>query len=138
MRIVFVTVLSLFFISTYASAQEVDVPTSKSFKEATDHCQVPDNPFKPENYPISIVRIDPIYPIDAAIKGVQGFVWIEFNVNKKGNVEDPTVLCTYPLNVFENAGITAVLGFKYEPLIVDKKPVDTKGIRVMITFELAN
>ena len=45
---------------------------------------------------IPIVQIAPQYPRDAAIKGIEGWVEIEFTIEPDGTVSDPKVIASEP------------------------------------------
>lgn len=70
-----------------------------------------------------MVRIPPEYPIIARQRQIGGFVDLRFTVTETGSVADPEVLRASPAGVFERAARRAVLRWKYQPQMVDGKPV---------------
>lgn len=87
---------------------------------------------------VPIVKIAPLYPRKALEKGIEGYVLLEFTVSRLGNVADVVVLESDPPGVFEEAAIYAVKKYKYRPLVVDGNTMVVKGVRDLVTFEIAD
>jgi protein TonB len=51
-------------------------------------------------------------------------------------VRNPGVLRAEPRSIFDQAALQAVRGWKYNPKIVDGKPVERPQMKVRIRFEL--
>lgn len=85
---------------------------------------------------LPLVKVAPTYPRRALRRGLEGWVIIEFTVDKTGKVIDPMVVESNPPNVFDNAALKAVLRFKYKPRVVDDKPVAVAGVQHKISFNL--
>ena len=84
---------------------------------------------------LPIVRVAPVYPSRALSRGLEGFVDMSFTVTTTGTVKDPIVIQSTS-SLFERAATRAVLKFKYKPRVVDGVPVEVKGVKTRITFEL--
>ena len=82
------------------------------------------------------VRIQPDYPIQARQRGIEGWVDVQFTVASDGSVRNPVVLRAEPKSIFDQAALQAVKGWKYNPKIVDGKPVERPQMKVRIRFEL--
>jgi protein TonB len=82
------------------------------------------------------VRIQPDYPVQARQKGIEGWVDVQFSVGMDGSVRNPVVLNAQPKAIFDRAALQAVKGWKYNPKIVDGKPVERPGMKVRIRFQL--
>jgi len=82
------------------------------------------------------VRIQPDYPIQARQKGIEGWVDVVFTVGADGSVRNPVVVNAQPKRIFDRAAVQAVKGWKYNPKIEDGKPVERRGIKVRIRFQL--
>jgi protein TonB len=82
------------------------------------------------------VRIQPDYPIQARQRGIEGWVDVQFTVATDGSVRSPVVLRAEPKSIFDQAALQAVKGWKYNPKIVDGKPVERPQMKVRIRFEL--
>ena len=73
---------------------------------------------------IPIVRINPIYPREAAMKGQEGWVKIEFTITETGTVKSPRVIDAEPPRVFNREAIRAILKWKFKPRVVDGVAVE--------------
>lgn len=95
----------------------------------------PDGGFRSDSDVQPIVRIPPQYPNNAAERGIEGWVLIEFTVTETGAVVDPVVIDAEPPSTFNRAARRAVVKWKYKPMMVNGKPVRWK-VQVVLTFEL--
>jgi protein TonB len=68
---------------------------------------------------IPIVRIEPTYPRDALMRGIEGSVKIRLTILPDGSVGDAQVVDADPPRVFNREAIRAVLRWKFKPRIVD-------------------
>lgn len=68
---------------------------------------------------IPIVRIEPTYPRDALMRGLEGVVRVRFTVLPDGSVANPVVISADPPRVFNREATRAVLRWKFRPRIVD-------------------
>ncbi len=84
--------------------------------------------------PISIKRVPPIYPYSMKRSGLIGEVTVSFEVNQKGDVQNPFVVKSNNPG-FEAAAIEAVRKWKFKPGIKNGQPVTTK-MQIPITFNL--
>lgn len=87
---------------------------------------------------VPMVRVPPQYPERALQRGTEGRVLVEFTISKSGSVKDAKVVAYEPSTVFNKAAIKAVLQWKYNPKIVDGKPVEQTGMRIAIPFRLGD
>ena len=85
-----------------------------------------------------LVRIQPIYPLRARSRGIEGWVEVEFAIAKDGNVVNPVIIDAEPPGVFDNASLKAVSKWRYQPQVIDNEPVMRSGIRVVIQYKLEN
>jgi protein TonB len=84
---------------------------------------------------IPVVRIRPMYPRDAALKGVQGWVKIEFTITAIGTVKNPRVIDAMPPRVFNREAIRAIMKWKFKPRVLDGVAVDRMATQT-IDFSL--
>ena len=56
---------------------------------------------------IPIVRINPIYPRDAAMNGIEGWVKLEFTITETGTVKSPKVVDSKPPRIFNREAMRA-------------------------------
>ncbi|MDK2777677.1 MAG: energy transducer TonB [Pseudomonadota bacterium] len=85
---------------------------------------------------LPIVKVAPTYPRRAAQRGIEGYVVVEFTVTTLGTVIDPHVIEADPPGIFDRAAMQAVTKFKYKPKMENGKPLEVKGVRNIIRFEL--
>jgi protein TonB len=85
---------------------------------------------------IPLVRINPDYPPRAQSRGIEGWVLVQFTISPAGAVRDATVIDAEPKGYFEQAALTAIGRWKYNPKIEGGVPVERRGIRVVVRFEL--
>lgn len=86
---------------------------------------------------VPLVRIPPRYPRTAARRGIEGVVKLAFTISKQGRVLNPYVLSSNPAGVFDKAAIRAIIKWKFNPKIVDGKPIEQTAAQE-ITFRLSN
>ena len=72
---------------------------------------------------IPIVRIEPQFPREALLKGIDGWVEIEFTIEPDGSVSDPKVVDAQPPRIFNRNALRAIYKWKFKPRIVDGRPV---------------
>jgi protein TonB len=87
---------------------------------------------------VPMVRVPPQYPERAAQRGIEGRVLIEFTITKSGSVKDAVVIAYEPSKIFNRAALKAVSQWKYNPRIVDGKPVEQRGQRISLPFVLGS
>ena len=83
-----------------------------------------------------LVRIEPQYPRKAAMRGIEGWVQLKFDVTEAGTVANVHVTNASPPNIFESSARRALLKWKYKPKMVDGKPAFRRGLRVQLNFTL--
>jgi protein TonB len=86
---------------------------------------------------LPIVKVAPVYPRRALQRGIEGYVIVEFTVDKTGAVKDPAVVEAKPEGLFNQAAIDAALKFKYKPRVVNGTATEVAGVQNRITFEMA-
>lgn len=80
---------------------------------------------------IPIVRINPIYPREAAMKGTEGWVKIEFTITEIGTVKSPKVIDSKPARVFNREAIRAILKWKFKPRVIDGVAVERRATQTI-------
>ena len=84
-----------------------------------------------------IVGAPPVYPSRALDQGLEGYVVLEFTIDKRGRVRKPKVVETEPSSgVFNSSAIKAVRKYRYEPRIIRGEPVEVSGVKVKQTFKI--
>ena len=84
---------------------------------------------------IPIVVIRPMYPRDAAMKGIEGWVKVEFTITPVGTVKDPRVIDADPPRIFNREALRAILKWKFKPRVVDGVAVERPATQI-IDFNL--
>ncbi len=80
---------------------------------------------------IPLVRIQPQYPRQAQMNGIEGWVRIEFTVTAVGTVTNPKVLDSRPPRVFDREAIRAILKWKFKPRVIDGNAVERQGTQTI-------
>lgn len=83
-----------------------------------------------------LVRINPEYPRRAMSRGIEGWVQFEFTITPSGTVSDVKVIDADPKGIFEDAATKAILRWKYNPKVEEGRPVERRGVRVVLRFDL--
>jgi len=83
----------------------------------------------------AIYKPDPKYPPRALRAGIEGVVTVEFIVTPEGAVRDVEVVKSEPPGVFDDACIRGVMKWKFQPKVVDGKPI-TRRARLDVNFTL--
>jgi TonB family protein len=78
-----------------------------------------------------------VYPEGPRRRGVTGWVDLQFTVSVTGTVEDITVTGAEPANVFNDAAITAVRGWRFAPVVRAGSPVPQRAA-TRLRFDLSN
>ena len=71
--------------------------------------------------PLRIHKVDAKYPKKAYEKGIEGWVWLEFDVDESGAVKDVDIIDAFPNKTFNRAIYNAVRRWRYEPLMIEGK-----------------
>ncbi len=86
---------------------------------------------------VMVKSVQPEYPRRAREESIQGWVELDFTVAESGQVTDLSVHAANARGVFDVAAMSALAQWRYEPVLVDAKPV-AKRARIRIRFALAN
>ena len=87
---------------------------------------------------LPIVKVAPIYPVEALSKGQEGWVLVEFAVDKNGVPSNLKVVDSSPEGVFDRAAMKAASQFRYKPRVVDGVAVPQPRVQNLITFSIAH
>lgn len=63
-----------------------------------------------------------VYPRDALLRGIEGWVDLEFTITESGVPENVVVKAAAPPRVFDNAALVALRQWRFEPIIRDGAP----------------
>ena len=87
---------------------------------------------------LPIVKANPKYPRRAQLRGIEGYVVLEYVVDETGRVVNPRVLEAKPRRTFDKAAIEATHLYRYLPAVKEGQPIAVSGVRTRITFEMAD
>jgi protein TonB len=69
-------------------------------------------------------RVPPLYPPHALQARIEGVVTVEFLITRNGAVSNPKVREAIPQGVFDEAALDAIVKWRYDPKMVDGKPIE--------------
>jgi len=80
-------------------------------------------------------RIQHQWPRRALDQGISGWVTIGFTITRAGSVREAYVIESSH-KMFERNGLEAVSAYKYEPTIVQGRPIESSGQTVRVVWEI--
>jgi len=80
---------------------------------------------------IPVVVIRPMYPREAAMSGIEGWVKIEFTITEAGTVKDPRVVDSKPPRIFNREAIRAIVKWKFKPRVVEGVAVERRATQII-------
>jgi TonB family protein len=84
---------------------------------------------------VKISGRNPRYPKNAERRGIEGYIDLEFTINQMGEVTAVSIMRAEPQGVFDNAAITAVASWRYQPRQVNDQPAsEQKQIRLRFSL----
>ena len=86
---------------------------------------------------LPIVRIDPQWPREALVEGIEGYVIVEVIIAADGSVASAVVIESVPRRLFDRNVIRAVLKWKFKPRIINGVAVERRAIQ-RLDFSLDN
>ena len=125
MKTVFLIVIIL--LSNTVEAKHTELFPSCSSKQHDQDIEITEATLKP----VAVYKEPPEYP---ASKRTNGVVILEYTVTKEGETTDIKVLSSTS-NAFSSSAKKALRAFRYQPVLVEGKPVATKGLKHKFTFE---
>lgn len=85
---------------------------------------------------LPLIRVEPVYPTNAARLGQQGAVVVKYTVDELGNVKDAKVVERLGAEVFDKAALKAVNKWRFRPLLVDGVAQPVEDLQTRLTFSL--
>jgi protein TonB len=78
----------------------------------------------------------PVYPPDAVQRGVQGWVELEFVIDREGRLRDIATVAAEPAGRFEQAALAAVRQYRYAPFQLQGHTYERRArLRIRFTLE---
>ena len=84
---------------------------------------------------LPIVKVAPIYPQRALLRGIEGYCVVQYTVTRQGKIRDPFVIedrCTH--SMFQRPSLQAALKFKYKPRVINGQAIDVPGVQNKFTY----
>ena len=78
---------------------------------------------------LPIVRIDPQWPREALVEGIEGYVIVEVIIAAYGSVASAVVIESVPRRLFDRNVSRAVLKWKFKPRIINGVAVERRAIQ---------
>ena len=89
------------------------------------------------NRPLQLISAGgPSYPVQARADAVEGSVVIRYDVTRQGRVENARVVRAEPAGVFDDAALTAVRSWVFNPSLREGVPRAEFGRESSVTFKL--
>lgn len=85
-----------------------------------------------------IFRINPNYPRQAALRQIEGFVILQFDITISGETDNISILQASPPQIFNSSAVQALKRWKYKPKLEDGKPARQNNLKVQLDFKLEN
>ncbi len=131
-------------MKTELAPPDINMPLSLSGTPYIGNFMKPSITAKPVSKParpkidtnvVPTLRIPPIYPLRALRSGIEGVVTVEFIIAIDGSVKNAVVVKAKPPKIFDSAVLKAISKWKYNPDIIDGKPIE-KRARQDVKFKL--
>jgi protein TonB len=87
---------------------------------------------------VKIVGIPPEYPLRELTQGIEGWVRVQFTITAAGSVKDAVVVASQPEGRFDEAALTAIARWRYNPRVVEGEAVERVGVQTLIEFEITD
>ena len=84
---------------------------------------------------VSIVNVQPEYPLSASERGIEGYVIVRFDVTATGTVANVSIIESSH-RIFEKPAMRAAERARYKPRVIDGSPLTTTGLQKLFRFEL--
>ncbi|MEQ5808538.1 TonB family protein [Alteromonas sp. NFXS44] len=85
-----------------------------------------------------VMRIDPVYPAEAAANNQEGSVILKFDISATGTTENIEIVDAFPDGVFDESARAALSQWEYKPRVQGGKAMRQTGILVQLDFRLDN
>lgn len=83
----------------------------------------------------AMVRVEPQWPREALVQGIEGWVRVHFTIRPDGSVSQARVLESHPARVFDRAAVRAIERWRFRPRVADGRAVERTATQV-IEFRL--
>jgi protein TonB len=108
---------------------KLDVPLSGGEGIFIGNFQQVDKTAEGDIIPVVVIR--PMYPREAAMGGIEGWVKVEFTITETGTVKDARVVEAEPARIFNREAIRAILKWKFKPRVVEGIAVERRATQII-------
>jgi TonB family protein len=120
---------------------EVDQPPATAPSAAAPEAATPAPQPADEIVPAGTLELArytaPAFPDSARLRGLSGWVEVQFLVKADGSVSDPRIVGAEPVGVFEQSAMDAIRKWRYKPVLREGNAVDQRA-RLRMKFALDN
>ncbi len=85
---------------------------------------------------LPIIRIEPLMPRKAAMRGIEGWVVATFDVTPEGTVSNIKIVKSSHRNLYDKSAKRALRKWRYKPKVVAGKAVAQRNQKVNFNFKL--
>jgi bla regulator protein blaR1 len=85
---------------------------------------------------LPIDMVSPEYPTQALVKGIEGWVAVEFSIDTNGAIVTPLITAHSPSRIFDRSVLAALKKSRYRPQLLDGEPVIVQGVTEVFRFTL--
>ena len=85
---------------------------------------------------VPLYVVQPVYPFSAVMKEIEGYVIVNFGVRENGTVKNPVVVESSPGSLFDDAALSAIDKFRFQPRTHLGSPLAVDDVRMRFVFEL--
>lgn len=86
--------------------------------------------------PVQIKWVPPTIPKTAISRRLEGHVVVRYTITEDGAVRDAEVVESDLPGIFDRSVLSAVRGFRFEPVVEDGEPVEVTGVRRRFSFDM--
>lgn len=90
----------------------------------------------PSNHLAPVYIVQPVYPFKAVMKEIEGYVVVNFGVRPNGTVRNPVVVESSPGALFDDAALSAIDKFRFQPRTHLGDPLAVDDVRMRFVFKL--
>lgn len=85
---------------------------------------------------VPLYVVQPVYPFKAVMKEIEGYVLVSFGVRQDGSVVNPVIIESDPGTLFDEAALSAVSKFRFQPRMMAGDPVSVEDLKLRFLFRL--
>ena len=122
----------LFFILFFPFATFADIGDSGTDWHIQNNCVVENRCTTIQTEDYKIYRIEPLYPIEALEKHIEGYIDLEFTMNPNGKASDFEITRSDPLHIFDEAATQAVQKWYFKAISERSKSESIRAVQKMI------